>query len=85
MNMNNERSSREDLLSYASKHKTKSTSKTAIITELYDDITLAQKEGVSINDLVDFFKTKNITLSSNYLSNILYRIKKKKQQITDLE
>ena len=83
--MNNERPSGEDLLSYTRKHQIKSTSKTAIITELYDDINLALNEGASIDNIVNFFNTKNIVLSNDHLRSILYRIKKKKQKLTDSE
>ncbi|MGF1804079.1 hypothetical protein L4C31_02365 [Aliivibrio sifiae] len=83
--MNNETPSGEELLSYTRKHQTKNISKTAIITALYDDIILAQKEGTPLDNIVDFFKTKNILLSKAYLKTILYRIKKQKQKITDSE
>ncbi|MGR6863441.1 hypothetical protein ACU5EH_25595 [Aliivibrio salmonicida] len=83
--MNNERPSGKDLLSYTRKHQVKSTSKTAIITELYDDINIALNEGASIDNIVDFLNTKNIVLSNDHLRSILYRIKKKKQKLTDSE
>ncbi|MGN2754896.1 hypothetical protein [Aliivibrio fischeri] len=67
----------KELLSYTKKHQTKS--KTAVITELYDVITILMSEGVSLEHIVAFLKTKNITVSRDYLKTVLYRIRQKRK------
>jgi Ca2+-binding EF-hand superfamily protein len=67
----------KELISYTKKHQIKS--KTAVINELYEVITTSINEGVSLDNIVSFLKTKNITVSRDYLKTVLYRIREKRK------
>ena len=67
----------KELLLYTKKHHTKS--KTAVINELYEVITTSMNEGVSLDHIVSFLKTKNVTISKDYLKTVLYRIRQKRK------
>ena len=54
------------------------TSKAKIIHQLFDLLTEAMNEKVTLDHLVDYFKQQGLTITKNYLRNALYRIRKTK-------
>lgn len=55
--------------------------KAKIIRQLYDVITEAMNEGITLDLLVDYLTQQELKITKGYLRNTLYRIRKKRGQI----
>lgn len=59
------------------------SSKSKIISGLFERITEAMSEGITLDMLVDYLRQNDILITKNTLRNTLYRIRKKRGKKTD--
>ncbi|EGU33977.1 hypothetical protein [Vibrio scophthalmi] len=52
------------------------SSKAKVIRKLFDRLSEAISEGITLDMLVDYFRQKDLAITKNYLRNALYRIRK---------